>query len=207
MYPELVKYKQIKQQYEEQLNRLKLEQGDLEEEKEKMLNEYENLLSKVSAQQKANSPDRESLTSLRSDLQQLTEELGDVMEESSHLSRAQKERLDEWMKPLQRGLDREVMAAKQHLKLKKEEFQRYRMEMLLLVQQVFEIEEYIQDIHLAYTRACDDFMTKEERETLQLQAIHVRRDAKQMLAELQQDLDYVSKHGKMPEWFHQKMNG
>lgn len=206
MYPELIKYKEIKQQYEKQLTQLKLEQNDLEEEKETMLSEYEKLLSKVSAQQKANSPDRESLTSLHSDIQELTEDLGDVMEESSHLSRAQKERLDEWMNPLKKGLDREVLAAKQHLKLKKEDFRRYRMEMLLLLQQIYEIEEYIHEVHLSYSEACEEYMTKQDNEFFQLQAIQIRRDVKQMLAELQEDLDYVSQNGKMPDWFKRKVN-
>ncbi|MCF6136268.1 hypothetical protein [Pseudalkalibacillus berkeleyi] len=205
MYPELEKYNQIKQQYEKQLSRLKLDQNDLEEEKETMLNQYEELLSKVSAQQKAHSPDRESLTGLRSEIQQLTEELGDVMEESSHLSRAQKERLNEWMSPLEKGLEREVLAAKQHLKLKKEEFQQYRSEMLLLLQQVYEIEEYIHEIHHSYSEACAEYLSKQDKQKLQLQAIDVRQDAKQMLEELQEDLDYVSENGKMPEWFKRKV--
>ncbi|WP_349409703.1 hypothetical protein [Pseudalkalibacillus sp. SCS-8] len=205
MYPELMKYKQIKKQYEDQLNKLKLEQKDLEEEKETMLEEYEKLLSQITSHQKANSPERVSLTGLKSEIQQLTEELGDVMEESSHLSRSQKERLHEWMKPLREGMDREVMAAKQHLRLKKEEFQRYRMELLLLLQQVYEMEDYIQDIHYSYTEACNEYLSEQDKKTLQLQAINVRREAKHMLSELQQDLDYVMKNGKTPEWFQEKV--
>ena len=207
LYPELIKYKQIKQQYEEQLTRLKVDQIDLEKEKETMLAKYEELLSKVSMQQKGDTPDRQSLTSLRAEIQDLTEDLGDVMEESSHLSGAQIERLNEWIKPLQKGLDREVLAAKQHLKLKKEEFRSYRLEMMLLLQQMYEIEEYIHDVHRSYSETCKEYMSQDDKKTLQLQEIQVRRDAKQMLTELQEDLDYVLKNDKVPEWFAQRENG
>ncbi|WLD94163.1 hypothetical protein [Alkalihalobacillus sp. AL-G] len=202
MYPELVKYKQIKKQYEEQLERLKLEQGDLEEEKEELLTKYEKVLSKI-GRQKTSIHDNPS--DFRSEVQTLTDELGDVMEQISHLSNAKKERLNEWIDPLQKGLDREVIAAKQHLKIKKDEFKRYRMELFLLIQQLFEIEEYVHDIHRSYTEACEEHMTSQEKQTLKLQSIHIRKEAKHMLEELHQDLDEVVRTGEMPEWFTEKM--
>ncbi len=205
LYPELEKYKQLKKQYEGQLQRLKIEQDDLEEEKEKMLQRYEDLLGNFGGKGTVDRYNKENVSSLRSEIQELTEELGDVLEETSHLSREQKERLNEWMEPLKKGLDREVMAANQHLKIKKDEFRRYRIEMLLLMQQVFEIEEYIHDVHLSYTEACQDYLTNQDRQTLQLQAIGVRQDVKLMLEELQEDLDYVNKYGKMPEWFQEEV--
>ncbi|WP_408009617.1 hypothetical protein ACJROX_04760 [Pseudalkalibacillus sp. A8] len=202
MYPELEKYKQIKKQYEEQLQRLKIEQEDLDEEKEKLLRRYEDLFEKKHTAERSN---QENLSSVRSELNGLTEELGKVLEESSHLTREQKDRLNEWVQPLKKGLDREVMAAKRHLKIKKNEFRRYRIEMLLLLQQVYEIEEYIHEVHLSYTEACRDYLTKQDRQTLQLQAIDVRQDVKFMLEELQEDLEYVNKYGKMPKWFQDEV--
>ncbi|MCF6411146.1 hypothetical protein [Pseudalkalibacillus salsuginis] len=201
MYPELEKYKQIKKQYEEQLQRLKIEQEDLEEEKEKILQRYKEFEKKNTVGQSK----QDNLASVRSELHGLTEELDDLLEESSHLTIEQKERLNEWMQPLKKGFDREVLAAKQHLKIQKDEFRRYRIEMLLLVQQVYEIEEYIHEVHLSYTEACREYLTKQDRQTLQLQAIDVRQDVKLMLKELQEDLEYVNSHGKMPKWFQDEV--
>ncbi|WP_257349310.1 hypothetical protein [Pseudalkalibacillus decolorationis] len=203
MYPELVKYKQIKKQYEEQLERLTLDQGDLEEEKEELLKKYEEILEKVGKQKHL---DNQSYVSqLSSEVQGLTNEIGDVMEQIANLSHAKKDRLSEWAKPLQKGLDREVIAAKQHLKLKKNEFKRYRMELFLLIQQVFEIEEYVYDIHRSYSEACVEHMTDDEKKTLKLQAVHIRKEAKDMLQELQKDLEHIIHTEKMPEWFNEKM--
>jgi ElaB/YqjD/DUF883 family membrane-anchored ribosome-binding protein len=203
LYPELVKYKQIKKQYEEQLERLRLEQSDLEEEKDELLTKYEKALNKIGYRQQSDSTDS---SRVRTEVQSLTDELGDVMEQISHLSNAKKERLNEWIQPLQKGLDREVLAAKQHLKIKKDEFKRYRMELFLLIQQLFEIEEYVHDIHRSYTQACEEHMTADEKRTLRLQSIHIRKETKHLLEELHNDLDTVVHTGKMPEWFTNKKN-
>lgn len=198
MYPELTKFKEIKTHYDHQLDKLVKQQEVLEDKKEKLLDKYEVLLTKIDSNSDQES--RDLLIEMKAELRKLAEAIGDIMEQISNVRNMKQDRLIEWKGSLKKGLVREVKAANTHLQLKKSEISQYRAELLLLVQQIKEISDYRQNILAEYLEVCHELLSEEEESqlrTTQESSIDIN-DILQ--TNIDKELQMVIETGSLPNW-------
>lgn len=200
MYPELQQFKQIKQDYESRMEQLKERQKQLEKEKAETSRRYNKTLSKVVYEGDSDSAIELAEQKKRSN--ELVQELSNVKEEFEQLRVAKNERLKNMIPSLKEGRDRELQAAERHMQTKKDDLRRYRAEYLLLIQQLYEIRKYAQDVGTEFKKTVKPLTHEFEYESFTLPGVNLHNPfgEEEALGILETEVQQVYKTGKLPDW-------
>lgn len=203
MYPELNQFQQIKQDYEKQLEQLKLRQKQLEKQKAETSQKYNKTLSKVVYD--GDSDSAIELAELKKKSVEVAQELKDTKENIEHIRVTKNDRLKHMIPSLKEGRNREFHAAGKHLQAKKDDLHRYRAEYLLLIQQLYDIRKYAKDVDSSFQKTIKPFTHGLEYESLPLPSVNLHNPFGEddAVGILETEVQQVYKTGKLPEWVKQ----
>lgn len=200
MYPELDQFNQIKQEYENQIEQLKERQKSLQKEKAEASRQYNKVLSKVVYD--GDSDSAIELAEKKNVTKELEQEFKNNKEQIEQLQRSKNERLSNLLSSLKEGRDREFDAAEKHMKKKKEDLLRYRAEYLLLIQQLYEIRKYAQEVDTVFKKTVKPLTHDYEYVSQSLPAVNLHNPfgEEDALGILETEVQQVYKTGKLPDW-------
>lgn len=200
MYPELDQFNQIKQEYENQIEQLKERQKSLQKEKAEASRQYNKVLSKVVYD--GDSDSAIELAEKKNVTKELEQEFKNNKEQIEQLQRSKNERLSNLLSSLKEGRDREFDAAEKHMKKKKEDLLRYRAEYLLLIQQLYEIRKYAQEVDTVFKKTVKPLTHDYEYVSQSLPAVNLHNPfgEEDPLGILETEVQQVYKTGKLPDW-------
>ncbi|HET7579877.1 MAG TPA: hypothetical protein VFK33_11410 [Bacillales bacterium] len=200
MYPELQQFKKIEQEYETEIERLKQRQKQLQEEKAEASRQYNKVLSRVVYE--GDSDSAVELAERKKESNDKAQELKDVKEKIEQLRVSRNERLENMIPSLKEGRDREYQAAGKHMQTKKEDLLRYRAEYLMLIQQLYDIRKYAQNVDTAFKKTVKPFTHEYDYESSALPDVNLHNPfgAEDAHGILETEVQQVYKTGKLPEW-------
>jgi len=200
MYPEMQQFYKIKSEYEDEIARLEERRKQLQEEKAEASRRYNKTLSKVVYE--GDSDSAVELAERKKASAEIAEELNRVKEEADHLRAAMDERLKSMIASLKEGRDREFGAAEKQMQLKKEDLQRYRAEYLMLIQQLYDIRRFAQDVDTEFKRTVKPFTHEFEYESSPLPDVNLHNPFAEDDAAgiIETEVQQVYKTGKLPGW-------
>ncbi|HET7656826.1 MAG TPA: hypothetical protein VFK37_00910 [Bacillales bacterium] len=200
MYPELQQFHKIKTEYESEIERLEERKKQLQEEKAEASRQYNKTLSKVVYE--GDSDSAVELAERKKASTEIAEELKSVKEEVDHLKVTMDERLESMIASVKEGRDREFGAAEKQMQLKKEDLMRYRAEYLMLIQQLFDIRRYAQDVDTEFKKTIKPYTHEFDYETLTLPDVNLHNPyaAEDAVGILETEVQHVYKTGKLPNW-------
>lgn len=200
MYPELQQFKRIEQEYVAEIERLQERRKQLQEEKAEASRQYNKALSKVVYD--GDSDSAIELAERKKDSSEVTRELKSVKENIDQLTASKKDRLENMLPSLKEGRDREFQAAGKHMHKKKEDLLHYRAEYLLLIQQLYEIRKYAQEVDTAFKKTAKVFTHEYEYVSDHLPDVNLHNPFGEENAYgiLEREVQQVYKTGRLPEW-------
>jgi chromosome segregation ATPase len=140
MYPELNHFKQMKKEYDEDIDRAQEKWQHLHKQKEWASNEYEDLLNAYGVRNTKVTMDH--LTEAKNKYLAAMEKERTAMEHLDNLKENRDDRLSEYIKTVYLSRDRELEAAKNSMEKKIDQLERLKAEYLMMVQQIQEIHAY-----------------------------------------------------------------
>ncbi|HEX7065817.1 MAG TPA: hypothetical protein VF199_12175 [Bacillales bacterium] len=200
MYPELQQFEQIKQDYESRIEQLKDRQKQLQKEKADASRQYNKTLSKVVYE--GDSDSAVELAERKKASNEIEQELKDTRENIEQLQESKKERLQNLVSSLKDGRDREFGAAGKHMKAKKDDLLRFRAEYLMLIQQLYEIRKYAQNVDTAFKKTVKPLTHDYEYESMTLPTVNLHNPfgEEEALGILETEVQRVYKTGELPDW-------
>ncbi|HET7658411.1 MAG TPA: hypothetical protein VFK37_08965 [Bacillales bacterium] len=200
MYPELQQFEQIQQDYESQIEQLKDRQKQLQKEKAEASRQYNKTLSKVVYE--GDSDSAVELAERKKASNEIEQELKDTRENIEQLQESKKERLQNLVSSLKEGRDREFGAADKHMKTKKDDLLRFRAEYLMLIQQLYDIRKYAQNVDTAFKKTVKPLTHDYEYDSQALPAVNLHNPfgEEDALGILETEVQMVYKTGELPDW-------
>lgn len=200
MYPELQQFQQIEKDYEAYIQQLKDEQKQLEEKKVETSQQYNKTLSKVIYENDSDSAIK--LAELKDQSNEVAEKLEETKRNIEQKRVAKKERLEHMIVSLKTGRDREFEAVDKHMEAKKEDLLRYRADYLLLIQQLYEIRQYAQDVDTSFKKTVKPLSHEFEYDSSVLPSVNLHNPfgKEEALGIMETEVQQVYNTGRLPEW-------
>lgn len=158
MYPELKQFNQMNREYETKIKEATETWRILNKQKEMASAEYEHLLGQYGGRNSRVS--MESLHESKDEYLRLLAKERDALELLDELRESKRYRMKDFVEALQQARDREVSAASRTMKKKIDEMQRLKAEYLMIVQQIHQIQQYVNDIEDSTMKAFQTMGTR-----------------------------------------------
>ncbi|KZE68740.1 hypothetical protein AWM68_00215 [Fictibacillus phosphorivorans] len=192
MYPELNHFKQMKKEYDIEIERAQEKWQQLHKQKEWSSHEYEELLNAYGVRNTKITMD--DLTEAKNKYLLAMEKERNAMEHLDDLKDHRDDRLSEYLKTVYSSRDRELDTAKNSMEKKIIQLERLKAEYLMMVQQIQEIHAYRQSVEKETNEAVTSYQqTYEPKEILPLYPALSRLEIPLS------DIQYVFQKGELPE--------
>lgn len=200
MYPELEQFQRIEEEYNSEIERLQERKKQLQEEKAEASRQYNKALSKVVYDRDSDSA--LELAERKKESTEISAELKKVKEKIEHLTSSKKDRLENMLPSLKEGRDREFQAARNHMRKKKDDLLRYRADYLMLIQQMYDVRKYAQDVDTIFKKTAKRFTHEYEYMTEPLPDVNLHNPfgEEEAYGIIEREVQQVYKTGKLPEW-------
>jgi hypothetical protein len=192
MYPELIHFKQMKKEYDIDIDRANEKWQLLHKQKEWSSNEYEELLNAYGVRN--SKVTMEHLTEAKNAYLAAMEKERGAMEHLDELKENRDDRLSEYLKTVYKARNRELDASKNSMEKKITQLERLKAEYLMMVQQIQEIHDYRQSVEKETNEAITSYhQSYEPKEIVPLYPVLTRLEIP--LA----DIQYVFQKGELPD--------
>ncbi|MGC4377951.1 hypothetical protein WD019_13530 [Fictibacillus sp. Mic-4] len=161
MYPELKQFVEMSEEYEEKIKAATQKWNKLNKQKENASKEYEDLLNEYG--RRNSKIGREELQESRDVFLRYLSKEREALEELDALKESKNDRMDEFVRTLNEARDREVEAATRHMRKKINELERMKAEYFMIVQQLHQIQQYVNSIEEDTKKAVESLGRRYER--------------------------------------------
>ncbi|MGO4888760.1 hypothetical protein ACJ2A9_13440 [Anaerobacillus sp. MEB173] len=181
MYPEIKHFNSIKQEYDDKLAVLYKKREQIEQK-----------IARVNI-----------INNERS----LTKKIKNINDEILDINKSKNQRLQKLVPYLLAGKQREVAAATKKFTQMSKDIIRFRAEYLLLIQQLYEVQQYAQDIETAFKDSLESIETDPQQIDINIDLLEINlhdpiHPNNPPLGILEKEVQQVYKTGKLPEWLH-----